>query len=59
MKWLAGMHNTCPVKLQSLYTRARICQEFPAYKLHELRDAPAGELLQAIELLNLAKETAK
>ena len=43
-------------RLVWLYFRARICQEFPAYKLHELRDLPAIEIMQAMELVELAKK---
>lgn len=50
------MHHDCPVALQMLYTRARICETFPAYKLSELQVEPAGELLQALHLLALARK---
>jgi len=50
------MHHNCPPRLQGLYLRAQICRMFPAYKLHELRDTPAGELLQAVQLLGLAEK---
>ncbi len=37
-----------------LFQRAQIARAFPAYKLHELSDIPAAELLRALELLNAA-----
>lgn len=40
-----------------LYQRAMICQTFPAYKLSDLgRDAPALEIMQALELMALARK---
>ncbi len=49
------MHATPDPRLVWLYSRAIICQTFPAYKLHELRDIPAGELMQAMVLLDTAR----
>lgn len=43
-----------PPRLRWLYTRAVICQRFPAYKLEDVDDAPIVDLLQALELLNTA-----
>ena len=40
----------------ALYRRAIICQTFPAYKLSDLDDAPARDLLLATELLALARK---
>ncbi len=43
--------------LQSLYGRAQICRTFPAYKLEDLDgDAPVLELLEALELLDVAQK---
>jgi hypothetical protein len=39
-----------------IYRRARLCQEFPAYKFSDLDTAPATELLLALELLSLARK---
>lgn len=39
-----------------LYQRALVCKEFPAYKLHELRDTPAADLVRALKLLELARQ---
>lgn len=42
-----------------LFINARICQEFPAYKLHDLRDMPAAdyrEVYQAAKLILRARE---
>ncbi len=50
------MHAEPDPRLVGLYQRAVICQTFPAYKLHEVRDAPARELLQALELIDLARK---
>ena len=52
-----GMHGPPPdPHLVWLYHRATIARTFPAYKLHELRDLPATELMQAMQLLNLAQQ---
>ena len=50
------MHHNCPPELVMLYTKVVICQAFPAYKLSELDGEPAGELLQALRLLDLARQ---
>jgi hypothetical protein len=39
-----------------LYQRALICQRFPAYKLEDLRGAPAVEIMRAMALLDLAAQ---
>lgn len=51
---LGGPHDSLDPWVTDLFARARICQAFPAYKLHELRDTPARELYQAMELLGTA-----
>lgn len=43
-------------RLKSLYYRARICQTFPAYRLDELERMPIRDLLQAMELLSIARQ---
>jgi hypothetical protein len=50
------MPNACPADLIDLYTRAVVCQRFPAYKLEELKGAPAGDILRALDLLSLADQ---
>ena len=59
MKWIVGMRAAPNLELVSLYQRARICRAFPAYRLHELRDLPAAELLWAIELLDAERKAAR
>ena len=39
-----------------LFQRWKICQEFPGYRFHEMRDLPAGEFLRALELVSLARQ---
>lgn len=56
MRWVGGMRANPDPRMVGLYNRARICQTFPAYKLHELRDVPAAEILQAMRLLSLAAQ---
>lgn len=57
MKWIWGVGGAQPSpRLAGLYQRAMICRVFPAYKLHELRDMPATEILQAMELLDTAQK---
>lgn len=56
---MVGMRATPDPGLVSLYQRARICRTFPAYRLHELRDLPAAELLWAIELLDAERKAAR
>lgn len=51
-----GAPSKVSPRLAALYQRAQICQAFPAYKLHELRETPAIELLQAIKLLGLVRQ---
>lgn len=43
-------------RLASLYQRAQICQTFPAYKLEDLDHLPVRDLLQAMELLSIARQ---
>ena len=50
------MQHDCPPKLVLLYQRALLCKEFPAYRLDELRNLPAGDILRAMELLSLARQ---
>ena len=50
------MHSIPNPRLVALYQRAVICQAFPAYKLHEVKGLPAREILQAMQLLKLARE---
>jgi len=50
------MPSAADPRLVNLYTRAMICQTFPAYKLHELRDTPATELLLAMKLMETANK---
>lgn len=50
------MHNQVNPRLTWLYTRAVICQAFPAYKLSDLEDEPLPDLLQALELLDIARK---
>ena len=38
----------------TLFQYARICQRFPAYTLESLQNAPARDLLRALELLEIA-----
>lgn len=45
-------------RLVSIYQRALICRTFPGYRLHELRDTPAVELLTAMKLLEIAAQAA-
>ena len=53
------MRATPNLGLVSLYQRARICRTFPAYRLHELGDLPAAELMWAIELLDVERKAAR
>ena len=53
---VAGMHHQADPRLLGLYRRAVVCQRFPAYKLEELRELPATEITQALELLSLAEQ---
>lgn len=56
-RWLAGVEGAMPdPRLVGLYWRAQVCQVFPAYKLHELRDLPAGDIMQAMQLLDIARQ---
>ena len=48
--------NAVDGRLVTLYERAVICTTFPAYKIEDLDEAPVGDLLQAIELLNTARK---
>lgn len=56
MKWAAGMHANPDPRHLAIYRKAAISQAFPAYKLHEIDEAPARELLLALELLSLARK---
>ena len=57
MKWLWGVAGANPpAETRWLYQRALICQRFPAYTLEALKRAPAREILQAMELLDLAAQ---
>lgn len=46
-------------KLIALYRRAQVCETFSAYRLNELTSLPAVEILQAMELLGVAREIAQ
>jgi hypothetical protein len=50
------MKHDCPADLILLYTRAGICKTFPAYKLSDLDTEPVADILQALRLLELARQ---
>lgn len=57
VKWLWGVAGADPpAEVRWLYQRALVCRTFPAYKLHELRDGSAVEILRAMHLLDLAAQ---
>lgn len=39
-----------------LWKRIEVCQAFPVYRLDELRDTPARELLLALKLIETARK---
>lgn len=54
-KWLWGVAGAQPSsRWIGLYQRACVCRMFPAYRLGELRETEAAEILQAMELMNVA-----
>ncbi len=48
------MPNQVSPQTVGLFQRAQIAKAFPAYKLHELKDAPIAELTRALQLLDAA-----
>lgn len=53
------MTTTAPSRLASLYQRALICETFPAYRLEDLTTIPARDLLQAVELVSIARQVQR
>ena len=50
------MHASPPPELVWLYQRARLCQQFPAYRLDEIRGRTLIELMQASRLLDTVRQ---
>jgi hypothetical protein len=59
-RWIAGLSprpgERVDPALVALYQRAVVCRWFPAYKLEDLTNTPAIEILRAIRLLTIADQ---